>query len=283
MARYSSRLKIILAVVITLLVTLILLSVSVKTRADREGRWYETLFLGALSPFQKGATYVHDKVGTLVHRYIYIVHVAEENDALKRNQQQLEAQLLRYRQLVEENNRLRELVAFQGSRTWHTVAARVIAHNPQAEFRLLTINRGRGSGLKKRMPVVSPDGLVGQIYRVGHSTSQVLLVTDPTSVVDARLAMTGARGLIRGRVMTTKWDRSYFLTALEYVDGASLVEKGAMAFTSGLDGVFPPGVPIGIVHKVKENSYGIFQDAEVVPLADLMSLREVLIVTDWQD
>jgi rod shape-determining protein MreC len=260
-----------------------LLSLTVGPPEDKESTWYEAIFFGVLSPFQRGTTFVGQNSKNIFNKYVLLMNVAEENLLLRQKQQQLEAQLLLLRKIGEENNRLRSLLKFKEARLWESVAARVIAHNPQAEFRLLTIDRGSQAGLKKRMPVVSSQGLIGQIYRVGRSSSQVLLLTDPTSAVDARLMDTRARGLIRGRVLSTKWDRNYFITALEYVDRISLISVGGMVLTSGLDGVFPEGIPIGTVREVHEDSYGIFQEAEVVPLTDFMALREVLVITEWED
>lgn len=283
MDRHSSRLRIVLLFIAVLIFTFTLLSISITPSENREGRWYETVFFAVLSPFQRATSAVGHNVGQLFKKYIYLVNVEEENQTLHQKQQQLEAQLLLNRRIIEENRRLRSLMGLRESRAWSTVAARVIAHNPQAEFRLMTIDQGSKQGLKKRMPVVSPQGLVGQIYRLGRNSAQVLLITDPSSAVDARLSEQGARGLIRGRVLTTQWDRNYFITALEYVDRVSRIPKGGLVMSTGLDDIFPEGIPIGVISQVKENSYGIFQEAEVVPLVDLMALREVLVITGWQD
>ncbi len=278
----KSRLRVIVVVAVVLIFTFTLLSVTVTPSENRDARWYEVVFFTALSPFQKTSTYLSGKVKGLFNSYVYLVHVAKDNQHLKDNQQNLESQLLLFRRIVTENIRLRALLEFQEAKAWTTVPALVIAHNPQAEFRLLTINRGYKSGLKRRMPVVTSQGLIGQVYRIGRTSAQVLLITDPTSAVDARLDETGARGLIRGRVLSTVWDRNYFVTALEYVDRVAQVPPGGMVVTSGLDGIFPVGIPIGVVRQVRENPYGIFQEADVLPLADPMGAQEVLVVTDWQ-
>jgi len=279
--RSGSKLRTFIAVTSILLASLTLLSTSIHPSENRQGHWYESVFFEILSPFQRGVTYARVSIGSAFNRYVNLVHVAEENALLKKTKQQLETQVLAYRELIDQNNRLKKLLEFKATKPWKTIAARVIAHNPQAEFRLLTLNRGRKDGLTKRMPVIAPDGLVGQIYRLGRHTAQVLLLTDLTSSVDARLPDTGARGLIKGRVMTAQWDRRYFMTAIEYVDRKAKLTLGSVVLSSGFDGVFPAGIPIGIVHRVKENSYGIFQDAEVIPLVDFVALREVLVVTDW--
>lgn len=283
MQHVGSKLQVTLWVSAALLFTVTLLSMTFEAPQQREASWHESLFFGILTPFQKATTFVGRQVGDFVNHYIYLVNVSQENQLLKERQHELQAQVLLFDEVLEENKRLRNLVKFQGMKPWKTVPAQVIGHDPQAEFRLMTINRGAAAGLKKRMPVVSPEGLVGQIHRVGRRSAQVLLLTDPTSAVDARLQKTGARGLIRGRVTTTKWDRRYYISAMEYVDQLSVVPPGSTVMTSGLDGVFPGGIPIGVVRKVHENSYGIFKEAEILPLADAKTLREVLVITDEQN
>lgn len=283
MSHRSKRFPLILFVSIALIFTFTLFSMTVDRSVDREGTWYETLFLGAVSPIQRGTTYASQKIKGIWNNYIDLVDVAEENQLLKQKQKDLESKLLLFGQLVGENNRLRELLKFQKYKGWESVPAHVIAHNPQAEFCLLTIDQGHNAGLMKKMPVISSRGLVGQIYRVGQDSAQVLLLTDPTSAVDARLDGTEARGLIRGRVLTTKWDRRHFIAAMEYLDHVLPISVGGMVVSSGLDGVFPEGVPIGTIQSITKDSYGIFQEAEVLPLTNFMTLREVLVITNWQN
>jgi len=217
----------------------------------------------------------------VVRRYIYLVEVSAENQALTENNQQLEYKALLFQKVMEENSRLRAMLVYKQNTPWKTMAAQVIAHNPRAEFRMLTINRGEKDGVRRRMPVVAPQGLVGQVYRVGPHASSVLLITDPTSAVDARINETGARGLIKGRVMGAEWQRSYFMTALEFVDRASLVRTGGLVMTTGLDGVFPEGIPIGEISQINEDDLGLFKEAAVMPKVELMAVREVLVILRW--
>ncbi len=281
MVQQRSRLQITLFSAAALLFLLTLLSLTVHPPEDRTASWYETIFFGALSPLQKGATFIGRSAKDLVADYVNLVHVAADNRQLKQQVSSLESQLLLYRSVVDENRRLRSLLKYQQEKPWTTLAARIVAYSPQAEFRLVTINKGSRDGLKKRMPVISEKGLIGQIYRLGYSSAQVLLITDPTSAVDARLLDTGARGLIRGRILTTELNRNFFITGLEYIDREALVKIGSLVVTSGLDKVFPAGIPIGLVKKVNEDSLGFFKHAEVLPLSNFLSLRDVLVVTEW--
>ncbi len=282
MIRRPAKFRSILWVSLLLLFSLVLLSLTVSPPQDRAPRWHETLFFALLSPFQRVTTVVSDQVHSVVTGYFYLVDVEKENRVLKKEGQQLQEKLLLHQSVLEEANRLRTLLEFKKFSTWKTMAARVSGYGPQAEFRLLTINRGTRDGVRRHMPVVAAEGLVGRIYRTGSRASQVLLITDPTSAVDGRVESTGARGLIRGRLVTTTWDRRHFLTALEFVDRATVVPAGSTVLTSGLDGIFPVGIPIGIVQKVSIDSQGLFKEAQVLPQVEMMELQEVVVILDWE-
>jgi len=261
-----------------LILCLTVLAVTIRPPVEREAHWYESLVLTVLFPFQRAVSFVGDSARNVVGRYVYLLNVASENEELRDLNRQMSYKALLLEDVTAENERLRRLLKMRDAFSWETVAAEVIAYNPRAEFRIITINRGSRHGIEKRMPVVAADGLVGQVYRVGLHSSQVLLLTDPTSAVDARAEESGARGLVVGKVLTTQWNRSFFLTALEFVDRVSPIEEGSQLITTGMDGIFPGGIPLGRVRQVKVDSQGIFKEAIVIPSVDPMALQEVLII-----
>lgn len=280
MSRGQSRLRVGIWIAIALIATLTVLSLTISPPEERQQTWIESVFFSVLSPFQRASVAVRDQTVAIVQGYIYLIHTADRNRELVSENDRLRGEMLLYQKLSEENNRLRQAIGFAASKRWNTVMAKVIAQNTQGEYRLLTINRGEAAGIQQRMPVVSPAGLVGQVYRTSKRSSQILLISDPTSAVDARLAETGARGLLRGRVVTMEWDRTFYLSALEYVDQAMPLVEGGHVLTSGLDGVFPEGIPVGRIRQIERDPAGVFQSAEVIPHVDLLSLREVLVITN---
>lgn len=278
MLHTRSRVTPILWSLLGLIACLTVLAVTIHPPANRETRWYEKTVLTILSPFQRTVNFVTDSVKSIVGGYVFLVGVASENEELRAVNRHLAYRTMLLEETESENERLRRLLSLQKTKHWETVAAEVIAFNPRSEFRLMTINRGSRHGLKQRMPVIASEGLVGQVYRVAPSTSQILLLTDPTSAVDAKVETGGARGLLVGKILTTQWNRSFFLTSLEYVDRVAPVANGVQIVTTGLDGIFPRGIPIGHVSQVKVDSQGIFKEAQVVPSVDPMSLEEVLVI-----
>ena len=130
--------------------------------------------------------------------------------------------------------------------------------------------------------MLSPDGLVGQVSRVFGSYSQVLLIIDPTSAVDGQIEKTDSRGLVVGKVMSLGLKRDLFIGAFEYLSQSTVIEEGTRVVTSGLDGIFPPGILVGTVGGSKKKKYDVFQQAEVIPAVDFNKLREVLVLKQEQ-
>jgi rod shape-determining protein MreC len=118
--------------------------------------------------------------------------------------------------------------------------------------------------------VVTHRGVVGRITEVSSYTSKVLLITDMNSSVDALIQRTRARGVVEGRGSS--------LCELRYVAGSDDVSVGDLVVTSGLCGIFPKGLPIGTVKDVEKDSFGLFQQIELVPSVELNKLEEVSVL-----
>jgi rod shape-determining protein MreC len=176
-----------------------------------------------------------------------------------------------------EAERLRKLLAFaQLSSERRYLGARVIGVRLGTVGRqLLTIDRGADDGVARLMPVVVGEGVVGRVHQVAGHSAEVLVVTDSNSAVAVRVDRTRARGNVRGM---GKPD----LCTLEYALRTEDVMEGDVLVTSGTDGVFPRGLPVGKVTHVAREKHGLFQDARVVPAVDVTRLEEVLVVTSFE-
>jgi len=106
----------------------------------------------------------------------------------------------------------------------------------------------------------------------------VLLITDPTSAVDGRIEPSRARGLVVGKSLKLGLKRDLYISAFEYLNQSLDIAEGTEVMTSGMDGVYPPGILIGKVHASKKRKYDIFQQAEVIPSVDFYKLQEVLVI-----
>jgi rod shape-determining protein MreC len=257
-------------VILLLLSSLILISLRVK---EREGVVVaDGLLMEICSPFQKGATFVIDKIEGVWEGYFFLVHLRKENEQLKERIAELRRENDRMKEAALANERLRKLLEFRESLSPVVIAAEVVGRDPSSWFKSVTINKGEKDGVRKGMAVISPEGVIGQILKTAPSHSVVLLITDYNSAVDSIVQRTRAKAIVEGRGENR--------CQLKYLLRAEDVAVGDKVITSGLVGNFPRGVMIGEVRKVDKKGHGIFQHAELVPSVDFTRLEEVLIVKE---
>ena len=227
--------------------------------------WYQRWSQKAVAPGAKALSSASSWVQTRFGEYLVLSGAKQENLALKGRVQELEAELLKAR---EENRGMKaaeNLFAESGFAKAEAKAARVIGYDPVSVFRSITIDRGTEDGVAPDQAVVSGGGVIGRVMKAGNRNSQVLLVTDLNSSVDVLDARTRARGLLVGKRQELGLRRERWLTQAEYVSSSEEIRSGDLLLTSGLDGVFPKGLPVGVVSRVKKDDSGLFWQAEVEP------------------
>ncbi|MBI2082932.1 MAG: rod shape-determining protein MreC [Deltaproteobacteria bacterium] len=241
-------------------------------------RWSERISVWLLSPVFHSMVEIRGKISTVIHRYFYLVNTAKENEKLRSELQQYHLKEIFYEGIARESERLTALIDFQKHLDFQTIPARVISFSPVGEFQIVTVDRGKEEGIRRGAVVLSSKGLVGRVIKVYPHESQILLVTDPTSVVDAEVKRTGARGLVVGRGVALGFTREIFVGAFELWESSQEVADSDILLTSGLDGVFPKNLPIGTTRNVRKGEFDVFINGDVVPFVDFYKLREVLIL-----
>jgi rod shape-determining protein MreC len=259
-------------------ILLVLLFFSLIPQTQKRAPWYEQMLANLVSPVQCVFTSLSQGVHSVWDGYFSLVGAKGENTKLLAENARIKGELVRVEEIQRENERLRGLLGYKESFDVRSVSARVIANDPRAEFKSLMIDRGQEDGIALYMPVVGPRGLVGRVGRVSEDTALVLLLNDPNCAVDAMIQRSRARGLLVGAVARTKLKSGQYLTRLEYLRRVSDVRDGDVVVTSGLDQVFPPGLPIGTVHDIARSKSGIFKEAEVVPFENFAELQEIMVL-----
>jgi rod shape-determining protein MreC len=138
------------------------------------------------------------------------------------------------------------------------------------------IDRGGRDGLVDGMTVMTPRGLVGKVVRLGPNAARVLLVTDPSSSVNAMVQRSRAKGVVygqRGAAGSTQ-------LVLRFVPQGEEMRVGDRVITSGLGGIFPEGIAIGQVAQVRQQGTDMFQEATVEPLVDFGRMEMVFVITN---
>ncbi len=265
---FSKKMVMIVGVIAMMAVNIILLSVFNRRYISyyRPGR----IAVSVIAPFQKASSKSILFLRNIWYHYFYLVHAAEENDALKKALDKSFEKNVRYKEITLSNSRLRSLLNFEKTMTDSVLPAEVIGKDPSPWFKTILIDKGKDDGVTRGMAVVVPKGIAGQITEVSSHYSKVLLIIDPNSAVDALVQSDRARGIIKG-------DAAGDLS-LKYVLRKHDISVGDLVVSSGLDGVFPKGLAVGQVSGVFKPKAGIFQEVTVSPYVDFEKLEEVLVV-----
>ncbi len=197
---------------------------------------------------------------------------------LERVTQSLSVENLRLQEVERENQRLRELLAFAETRPSFElqggqIIARVIGQNATNFLNFAMIDLGSRHGIRVGMPVVNEQGLVGRINEVTETTAKVLLLTDPSSTVNAILQSSRLTGVISGRPGADP--------VIGFLPQGTEIGVGEVVLTSGMGGKFPKGIHIGQVVEVWQRDVNVFQEAVVRPTVNFGRLELVMVVTNF--
>ncbi|HEC98300.1 MAG TPA: rod shape-determining protein MreC [Nitrospirae bacterium] len=200
--------------------------------------------------------------------FLYYFRLENENRMLKSKIGQLKMKGQEYTELKFENRRLSTILGIKETTPHFIAAARVISSGIRQWPELIIIDKGTSSGIKKDMAVRTPEGLVGKTSEVMQEFSKVLLVTDVSFSVSVRLQDTRIEGILSGSGNGS--------CILKYIPRDEYIKPGALLITSGLDGVFPKGIPVGYITGVAKGSE-LFLDVKVKPIIKASMIEEVMV------
>jgi rod shape-determining protein MreC len=204
-----------------------------------------------------------------------VAELTRRNAELEAEVVRLQAQVIELQQQNQQIDVLSALVDFARDRpAYDYVAADVIGRDPSPFLQYVIINRGSDDGLRRGMPVVTAQGLVGRISAVTAGAARVQLITDAGSVVNIALQSSEAGAVLQGSLTG-----EMTLTMIPQDVG---LEPGELLLTSGLGGNFPPNILIGQVTGVRSRSFELFQTASVQPVVDFARLEIVLVIRNFR-
>lgn len=209
-------------------------------------------------------------IENLWRSYFYFAGLEEENKRLEETANRLRGRIVKLREAHLENDRLKTLLKFRTHDDLDFTGAKIVAWGRGPWFKSITIDRGSIDGVRTGMPVISANGVVGRTIEVSPRFSKVLLVTDYNSSIDAVIQRTRVRGVFTGR--------SENYCDLKYVRNTDDIRVGDEVVTSGAEGMFPRGMALGTISKVKKVGHAIFMEIDVAPAIDFDYLEEVLVV-----
>ncbi|SIP99769.1 rod shape-determining protein MreC [Alkalispirochaeta americana] len=234
---------------------------------------------GVMVGLQQGAFAIGRGVSGTFHAVGTLRDLRREHELLLGELEEYRNLRGRLEQLEGENARLREQLGFAARAQAPVVSARVIAHEASQYFASFTINRGRRHGIEPDQTVVAivsgREGLAGKVASVSLNTSVVLPVFSAESYVSGRLDTSRHEGLVQG-----SGNRDTPLVMHYVPRGArNEIQYQDMVVTSGLNSIFPEGLPIGRVERVDALSFEPSLEISVTPLVEFSKLEYVFVIT----
>ncbi|MCA1899333.1 MAG: rod shape-determining protein MreC [Chloroflexi bacterium] len=204
-----------------------------------------------------------------------IVSLRARNSELEAQVSQLQTQVIELQQRVSQTEILAALVDFSRANPESAYkAAAVIGRDPSPFLHYIIINRGSNDNIRRGMPVVTNQGLVGRVDAVIADAARVQLITDPASAVNVYLQNAEADAVLLGSVTGD--------ISLDMISQDASVEAGDLILTSGLGGGYPSDLIVGQVVTVRSLEFELFQQATVQPAVDFARLEIVLVITNFR-
>jgi rod shape-determining protein MreC len=198
--------------------------------------------------------------------------LVEDNRLLHQQHERDAAQLSQLQALQQENRQLRSLLALQQRGEPAALAAEVVYAERDVFKRKVLIDKGADAGVQIGQVVIDDVGIVGQITRVHPWLSEVTLITEKDHAVPVQVLRNGLRTIVFGAGDTSQ-------LALRYMPISSDIQDGDMLVTSGIDGVYPPGIPVARVVKIERDPAYPFARIACLPVAGVDNHRHLLILS----
>jgi rod shape-determining protein MreC len=222
--------------------------------------------------------------------WVHAGQLARENARLQGELTLLRNELEKSDRASRENRELRDLLELREKARAPLVAAEVIAREDGGGWwQTVRINRGANHQIRPGLPVIALEGLVGRTTNVTPNTSDVLLISDPNCKVGVRLSATGEFGILRGAGLAISGLPQFDMViplappVVDYLSKEGAILEGEKVLTSGLGGVFPPDIPVGVLLGGHLDVTGLFRRALIRPAVDLARLSKVFVMVLPED
>lgn len=225
-------------------------------------------------PFDRASSFLGSATETVGEAVGDATASPETLNQLQAQNEELAALVMQLEEYRLENERLTELLNLADAYSLESTAAHILSTSIDSWNQTITIDKGTNDGLAVGMPVMSPNGLIGQIESIGPLTAEVRLLTDANSGVAVFLQANRSEGVLSG-----SYER---LLYLNYISLDVEVVPGDVVVTSGAGGVYPKGIVIGEVTSVNYSPSDVYQKIVVKPTARVKYYEEVLVLTGRQ-
>ncbi len=260
-----------------LIATAVILSVAIGVfNAASDVTFLEDAINVVFTPVQKLITNASNSVSGFLGYFADKEKLHQEIERLKTENFNLKTQIVENEASKLENEQLRKLLNLKSANTqFELETAQVIARNPSNWYNTLTIDKGAADGIALNQPVISAgNSLVGRVGEVGTTWSKVILLTDTEHAAGAEVLRSGEYGICEGEGDIS----SNGGCRLSFVSKNANIIVGDTVITSGLGGIYPKGLVIGKIQKIRPDIQGISQYAVISPEADFKNLQAVFVI-----
>ena len=257
--------------ILVLAMLFVLMSLSSRTRYVGETRtMFERSVMTIFAPVPKVVNWVGSSASDMYHGYLDMRHAVQQNLELHRKVDELTTKNITLLQSEGDLQRLRALLGYSERFAMPTKMAEAVMLDISGRFKSLIIDRGSSSGIDVDDAVVNANGLIGRVVLTTKDMSKVQLVTDSNSSVGVLIERTRRQGVLRG-------DGAGGAQLNDIPATGADVRPGDNVLTAGIDGIYPKGIPVGVVTKV-EKGQALFMTITVKPTVDFASIEEVIVL-----
>ena len=253
---------------------IILISAQVTTK--RGVPVLQEVTFGAFAEMQRAATTAFGGAREGWQNYFALQEIRRENEQLKQEVTKLRLSLEQERNIAQQSRTLQQLLDLRSATGFETATATVIGSGADPEFRTITIDKGTQDGLRTDMAVMSPAGIVGRILMPTARAAKVQLIIDRDAAAGVMIERTRVAGIVKGVGSAEELAFRAGLIDLNYVPGSADVKRGDRVVTSGIDRIYPKGLPVGEIQSAER--VGGEWRIRVKPTVDFAALEAVLVV-----
>jgi rod shape-determining protein MreC len=260
---------------IALAVGLVAVGIYLSTLSTESLGAMKANFMSLLSPFLRTGTAVQQNIGSFGQRLKTLDELEVENTQLKTENRALRAENALMRETQSENQRLRLALDFRARSPHRLVAARIISRDSSTWWNTVRINRGFEDGVEADQPVVTDNGLVGKTATVSKNEAIVILVTDESCQIGAKIEGTREQGIVSG--VRVQEHAQEGILQMKFLSKNAKITADMEVLTAGVaHGSFPPGIVIGKVREFQRRA--LDGQAVVEPAVDLSAIEDVFVL-----
>lgn len=269
---YKNKKAGIIGVIITILILILIVAFS---NSDSNLSFFENIASNLVMPIQNGMTYLKNKIAGNNTFFTDINNLKEENSELKKKNSELEKSLRELENIKTQNETLKEYLDLtEKYGEYKTIPGYVINKDISNYSKTIVINIGKKDGVEENMTVIGDQGLVGHVISVTDNTAKVQTIIDTASSVSCSMSTTKEAIVCKGTL-----DDKSSLKAM-YIPTDSNIIQGDSIETSGLGGIYPKGIHIGIVQKVTNTQNLTDRYAIIQTAVNFDKLDTVLVITN---